>query len=174
MALLAQGDLRHRIRRAPRLKVSPEDYKAVGRRFASGVTIITVAHEGAVHGMTASSFTTVSLDPPLVLVSLERDSTTRKMVVEAEAFAVNVLSREQEPIARSFAESGPKSFEGIPHHIGPSGAPFLQGALASLGCCTTEVVEAGDHDLFIAEVTSCEFRDGEPLLYFDRNYRSIG
>ena len=156
------------------MRISPEDYKAAGRRFASGVTIITVAHDGEVHGMTASSFTTVSLDPPLVLVSLERDSTTRKMVVEAEAFAVNILSREQEAIARSFAKSGPKSFEEIPHHTGPSGAPFLEGALASLGCCTREVVEAGDHDLFIAEVASAEFRDGEPLLYFDRDYRSIG
>lgn len=156
------------------MKLSPEDYKAAGRRFASGVTIITVAHNGEVHGMTASSFTTVSLHPPLILVSLERDSTTRQMVVESEAFAVNILSREQESIARSFAQSGPKSFEGIPHHIGPSGAPFLEGALASLGCCTTEVVEAGDHDLFIAEVTSCESHEGEPLLYFDRDYRSIG
>ena len=156
------------------MKVSPEEYKAAGSRFASGVTIITVAHDGEVHGMTASSFTTVSLDPPLILVSLERDSTTRKMVVEAETFAVNILSREQESIARSFAQSGSKSFEGIPHRIGPSGAPVLEGALASLGCCTTEVVEAGDHDLFIAEVTSCESRDGEPLLYFDRAYRSIG
>ena len=124
--------------------------------------------------MTASSFTTVSLDPPLVLVSLQRDSTTRKMVGEAEAFAVNILSREQEAIARSFSTSGPKSFEGIPHRVGPSGAPFLEGALASLACCTREVVEAGDHDLFIAEVASADFRDGEPLLYFDRDYRSIG
>ena len=156
------------------MSVSPEDYKAAGRRFLSGVTIITVAHDDEVHGMTASSFTTVSLDPPLVLVSLERDSTTRKMVVEAEAFAVNILSRDQEEIARSFSQSGPKSFDGIPHHTGPSGAPFLEGALASLACCTTEVVEAGDHDLFIAEVASCEWRDGEPLLYFDRAYRSIG
>ena len=156
------------------MRISPEDYKAAGRRFASGVTIITVAHDGEVHGMTASSFTTVSLDPPLVLVSLERDSTTRKMVVEAEAFAVNILSRDQESIARSFSQSGPKSFEGIPHHFGPSGAPFLEGALASLGCCTKEVVEAGDHDLFIAEVAHAESRDGEPLLYFDRDYRSIG
>jgi flavin reductase (DIM6/NTAB) family NADH-FMN oxidoreductase RutF len=156
------------------MRVSPDDYKAAGRRFASGVTIITVAHDGEVHGMTASSFTTVSLDPPLVLASLERDSKTRKMIIGAEAFAVNILSREQEDIARSFSKAGVKSFEGIPHHMGPSGAPFLEGALASLACCTKEVVEAGDHDLFIAEVACVEVHDGEPLLYYDRDYRSIG
>lgn len=155
------------------MRVSAEDYKAAGRRFASGVTIITVAHDGEVHGMTASSFTTVSLDPPLVLVSLQQDSKTRSMVMDAEAFAVNILSREQEGIARSFSQTGPKSFEGIAHHMGPSGAPFLEGALACLGCCTKEVVEAGDHDLFIAEVECCELGSGEPLLYYDRAYRSV-
>lgn len=123
--------------------------------------------------MTASSFASVSLDPPLVLISLDKSSRTRGIVLEVGTFAINVLRADQEDVARSFAMQGIKTFESIPHHLDSSGAPFLDEALASLSCRTVEVVAGGDHEVFIAEVIAVEVRSGEPLLYFDRSYRRL-
>lgn len=150
-----------------------DTYKDALRRFASGVTIVTVAHEGTMHGMTASSFASVSLRPPLVLVSLEKDSRTHRLVLETGRFGVNVLAIEQEGVARRFSQHGDKSFEEIPHRIDGDGVPLLDDAIAVMTCLTTTVVDGGDHNVFLAEVLSATTRAGSPLLYYDRNYRSI-
>ncbi|MGI8407959.1 MAG: flavin reductase family protein [Actinomycetota bacterium] len=151
----------------------PDDLRTAASRFASGVTVVTTARDGELHGMTASSFASVSLEPPLVLISLDKSSRTRGIVLEVGTFAINILSGEQEEVARAFAVRGDKTFESVPHHLDKSGAPFLNGALASLSCSTVEVVAGGDHDVFIAEVIAVEARPGEPLLYFDRDYRRL-
>lgn len=150
-----------------------EDLRAAASRFASGVTVVTTGRGGELHGMTASSFASVSLDPPLVLISLDKSSRTRGIVLEVGTFAINILSAEQEPVARAFALRGNKTFEAVPHHLDASGAPFLDEALASLSCRTLEVVAGGDHEVFIAEVIAVQTRAGDPLLYFDRNYRRL-
>lgn len=155
------------------MPVSPEEYRSAARHFASGVTIVTVSWTEELHGMTASSFAAISLDPPLVLVSLGESSRTRLMIHKAGTFAVNVLSEEQEHIARVFASPGDKTFEGCAYHLGQANAPLLDGSLVSMTCRTTEVVTAGDHELFIAEVLTTEEGEGRPLLYFDRAYRSL-
>lgn len=156
------------------MPVSPEEYRSAARHFASGVTIVTVSWTEELHGMTASSFAAISLDPPLVLVSLGESSRTRLMIHKAGTFAVNILGEEQEHIARVFASPGDKTFEGCAYHLGQAKAPLLDGSLVSMTCRTTEVVTAGDHELFIAEVLTTEEREGRPLLYFDRAYRSLG
>jgi len=135
--------------------------------------VVTTARGGELHGMTASSFASVSLDPPLVLISLDKSSRTRGIVLEVGTFAINILSDKQEQVARSFAVQGVKTFDTVPHHLDTSGAPFLDEALASLSCRTVEVVAGGDHEVFIAEVIAVETRPGEPLLYFDRGYRRL-
>lgn len=155
------------------MTVAPQELRDVVRRFASGVTIVTVAVGEELHGMTASSFASVSLDPALVLVSLDKTSRTRTMIGTAGSFAVNILGHEQEDIARVFARSGDKTFESLPHRIGPLGAPLLEGSIAWLECHTTEVVEGGDHDIFIAEVLASGTSAGAPLVYYDRAYRSL-
>jgi flavin reductase (DIM6/NTAB) family NADH-FMN oxidoreductase RutF len=153
--------------------VGPDEYKDTLRKFATGVTLVTVASGGQVHGMTASSFASLSLDPPLVLVCLEKGSRTRAMVVESEAFAVNVLSAAQEGIAQAFSTSGPKSFESIAHHPGRSDVPLLDDAIAWIQCDVRNIVDGGDHDIVIGEVVECANAEGSPLLYFDRHYRSL-
>ena len=154
--------------------VGPDEYRDAVRFFASGVTIITVAAEGRAHGMTASSFASVSLLPPLIQVSLDKSSRTNSMIQRVGTFAVNILSRGQEDLARTFAGTGDKTFDDLPHRIGPLGAPLLEGALAWLECRTTEILDAGDHDVLLGEVLGTGGSDGEPLIYYDRDYRGLG
>lgn len=154
------------------MSVEPEVYKDAARRFASGVTIVTVEHRGEIHGMTASSFAAVSLQPPLILVSLRIDSRTRELILESGRFAVNVLSEDQVDLAKRFAVKGDKSFEDIPHQRSDEGVPLLEGAIACFSCETFRVIEAGDHEVFLGEVKSTAVRDGSPLIYFNRDYRS--
>lgn len=157
------------------MPVGPEDYRRALRRFATGITVVTVlTPEGEHHGMTASSFAAVSLQPPLVLVSLEKTTITRSLVLRARAFAVSILAENQEAIARAFSEPGHKPFETTSHSFGKTGAPLLDGALGWVECEIWEVLEAGDHDVVIGEVIDCDARDGLPLVYFNRAYRSLG
>lgn len=153
--------------------VGPQEYKEALSRFTSGVTVVTVGAGGRVHGMTASSFASVSLEPPLVLVSLEKTSRTHDLVLEAGTFAVNILGSTQRDIARAFARRGDKPFDSLPYRLGANGAPLIDGSLAHLECRTVDVVEGGDHDLFIAEVTATQVHEGTPLVYYRRDYRAL-
>ncbi|MEA2434849.1 MAG: hypothetical protein QOG54_2306 [Actinomycetota bacterium] len=153
--------------------VGPEEYRRALRRFATGVTIVTVHSDDGPHGMTASSFAAVSLEPPLILVSLEKSSRTRALILEGGTFAVNILGVGQESISREFATRGDKSFENIPHELGVTRAPILAGSFAWIECTTKEWIDAGDHDVVIAEVIACDVGEGEPLVYYDRDYRTI-
>lgn len=156
------------------MPVDPTEFRRALSRFASGVTIVTVVATDELHGMTASSFASVSLEPPRVLVCLDKSSHTRSLLERSGSFAVNVLSAKQEEISRAFASSGPKPFEDLAHKQGTNGAPLLDGALAWIECDTVEVVDGGDHDVVIGEVTACSSADGDPLIYFARGYRSLG
>ncbi len=142
-------------------------------RFASGVTVVTVGTEEVLHGMTASAFASVSLEPPRVLVCLDKASTTNAMLKTIGSFAVNVLSSGQEETARAFAASGRKPFDRLPHRRGATGAPLLDDAIATIECRVVDRIEGGDHDIILGEVVDCEARAGQPLLYFDRGYRSL-
>ncbi|MFN2388316.1 MAG: flavin reductase family protein [Actinomycetota bacterium] len=153
--------------------LGPEEFRGAARKFATGVTVVTVAVGDRLHGMTASAFASVSLDPPLVLVCLDRQSQTRSLVLEAGAFAVNVLRSDQEPIARAFSERGVKPFHSLPHRIGPAGSPLLDGAIAWIECRIHETIHSGDHDVIIGQVVASETAEGDPLLYFNRAYRAI-
>ena len=155
------------------MTVGPEDYRRALRRFASGITVVTVANGSELHGMTASSFAAVSLIPPMVLVSLEKGSHTRSLVMNSKKFAVNVLADHQEDVARAFSLAGHKPFEELKYKPATNGAPLLDGALAWLECEVDTTVDAGDHDVVIANVIKCEEREGWPLVYFNQNYRSL-
>ena len=155
------------------MPVDPENYRRALRRFASGVTVVTVDHEGELHGMTASSFASVSLEPPLILVCLDQTSRTRALILEKGTFAVNVLADDQEGISRSFSRRGTKPYDELPHHPGATGDPLLDGAISWLECRLAQMHPAGDHDIFVGEVLACGDRDGTPLLYYDQKYRSL-
>lgn len=154
--------------------VDAETFRETLKRFASGVTVVTVGAEEHLHGMTASSFASVSTDPPLVLVSLSRASRTHSLVTSKGSFAVSILSAEQEGLARAFAQQGVKPFDALQHHPGEvDGHPLLEGAIGWLECRVAKVIEGGDHDILLGEVLACDSTDGTPLLYYDRTYRAL-
>ncbi len=124
--------------------------------------------------MTATSFASVSLVPPLVLVCLEEGSRTRRFVEQTGGFAVNVLAEDQRSLAEHFSSRKPKSFAHVPYTSGILGAPLIAGALASLECRTEQMIDAGDHVVAIARVISVITRAGNPLAYFSRAYRHLG
>jgi flavin reductase len=152
--------------------------KAMGS-FATGVTVITVDYEGAVHGMTANAFTSVSLDPLLVLVCVDHRARTHTHLHARKRFGVNVLAENQEAVSEYYARPTP-THEPMEHGAGAGfdrtshGTPVLHGALAYLECRLHSAQDAGDHTIFIAEVEDVVVRDGDPLLYFRGAYRQIG
>lgn len=123
--------------------------------------------------MTASSFASVSLKPPLVLVNLERKSQTLALVHDVGSFAVNVLANHQKEIARAFAFSGEKPFGSLNYKIGTSGHPLLDGAIAWMECGVIGMFDGGDHEVVLGEVMACGSTDGIPLIYWNRDYRSL-
>ncbi|MDQ4125110.1 MAG: flavin reductase family protein [Actinomycetota bacterium] len=155
------------------MAVSPDAFRSALRRFASGVTIVTVAAGDELHGMTASSFASVSLVPPLVLVCLDKSSRTLTLVAETKTFAVNVLRAGQQDVSQAFSRPGVKPFESISHRRGVNGAPVLDDAIAVLECATYRVFEAGDHEVVLGEVTAASAPGGDPLVYYDGAYRSL-
>jgi flavin reductase (DIM6/NTAB) family NADH-FMN oxidoreductase RutF len=146
--------------------------------FATGVTVITT--QGVEHpfGMTANAFSSVSLDPPLVLVCVISGTTGAESIERNGVFAVNILGAEHEPISRYFSSKdrprGPDAFKEIPHFFGVTGAPILEGAAGYLDCQVHGAHEAGDHIIFIGEVMALGFEsEVDPLLYHGGRYRSV-
>jgi flavin reductase (DIM6/NTAB) family NADH-FMN oxidoreductase RutF len=156
------------------MALTPTEFRTALRSFAAGVTVVTTRdREGRPSGLTASAFTSVSLDPPLVLVCVDHSATAHPDIRALGWFAVNVLRREQEALSRQFAVSGGDKFRGVACHEGRAGLPLLDGALATLECRIVEAHEAGDHTIFIGQVESASVTGGRPLVYFHGGYHSL-
>jgi len=145
--------------------------------FASGVTIMTTTADGRMHGMTVSAFASQSLDPLLILVSVERSTEMHKLVTASQAFAINILGQHAEGTARFFADNarlkGPEFVDGA-YHIGINGAPLLDEAVAYLEATVHSTLEAGDHSVIVGRVTGLEVRsDAQPLIYYRSGYRRL-
>ena len=139
--------------------------RAMGR-FATGVTVVTACGpDGKLEGVTANSFSTVSLDPPLVLWSLARSAASFGNFRSSKHFAVNVLGVKQLALSRHFSTPKIDKLAGIDHVIGRGGVPVLAGTIAHFECETHSVVDAGDHVIFIGRVLDASFKDGEPLVF---------
>jgi len=145
-------------------------FRALLRRHAAGVVVITAAGNRPA-GFTATSFTSVSLDPPLVSFCLDRRSSSWPALQSAAHVGVHVLTEEQEELARRFATSGIDRFAApLRWELGPHGVPVLPGVLAVLVCRVAERVRAGDHAIVLAEPVHGEHADGAPLLYHNGRY----
>jgi flavin reductase (DIM6/NTAB) family NADH-FMN oxidoreductase RutF len=143
-------------------------------RFASGVTVVTARDaDGVDHGMTASAFCSLSLEPPLVLVCVEKTADMHPVLEEAEIFGVNVLSASQEPVSRRFAEKIGNRFDGIGYARGLTGVVILDDVHAFLECRKTTTCPGGDHTIFIGEVLHAVASDGRPLLYYRGGYTEL-
>jgi flavin reductase len=157
---------------------SAEFRKAMGS-FATGVTIITLDLEGEVHGMTANAFSSVSLDPPLLLVCVDHAARTHAHLHAKKRFGVNILAENQRVISDYYARpvhthERAEEEAGARFDRTEQGTPILHGALAYLECRLQSAQEAGDHTIFIAEVEDVVVRQGEPLLFFRGKYRKVG
>lgn len=143
-------------------------------RFTTGVTVLTTREAcGAPRGFTANSFSSVSLDPPLVLVCVSHEAYSAPAFRAAPHFGINILSAEQRQISNIFASHASDKFERAEWYAGPHDVPLLPGSLATLVCAQHKLVEAGDHVVLIGEVLETQSREAQPLGYHRGNYVSI-
>jgi len=156
------------------MAIDNNEFRAALGRFASGVTVVTTTDAaGKLHGITVSSFCSVSLEPPLVLICIEKTTASHYAFEESEVFVVNILSGTQEDVSQKFAAPYLDKFEGVDYAIGSLGAPVLAGALVNLECRLRHSLSGGDHSIFVGEVESVFVTDGSPLVYFRGGYRSL-
>jgi flavin reductase (DIM6/NTAB) family NADH-FMN oxidoreductase RutF len=141
-------------------------------RFASGVTIVTTHHAGRTYGMTANSFVSVSLDPPLVLVSIDREAQIHQLLPQTGRYGVSVLAEDQEPLSHHFAG---RVVDGVEFRFfDRAGVPLIEGALAHFVVHVIDAHPAGDHTLYIGRVEHFEFREGRPLVFHSGRYHKVG
>lgn len=158
-----------------RMHIDTRHFRSALGWFATGVTIITARRsDGELFGITANSFNSVSLDPPLVLFSLDRRALSLAAFEDAGCFAINVLREEQEELSSLFARQGAAKFANLDYEIWETGAPVLSGTLASFDCRTRSTHDGGDHIIFLGHVVRYRADDhGRPLLYFRGKYSRI-
>jgi flavin reductase (DIM6/NTAB) family NADH-FMN oxidoreductase RutF len=143
--------------------------------FATGVTVITTRQpDGTPRGFTANSFTSVSLDPPLLLVCLAKTAHSAEVFSDAPHFAVNILAEDQKAVSGLFASRAPDKFAQCAWTPGPADMPMIDGSLAQFACSNHQLVDAGDHLILIGRIEAFSTHEGQPLGYFRGNYFSIG
>jgi flavin reductase (DIM6/NTAB) family NADH-FMN oxidoreductase RutF len=156
------------------MPIDQQEFRRVLGHFAAGVTVVTtVGDDGKPYGLTATAFTAVSLEPPLVLVCVDKSAESHPHFHASRVFAVNFLAADQQDLSRRFAVSGGDKFTGITQRPGMTGAPVLAGVLGYLECRTTDICAGGDHTIFIGQVEAADAREGTPLLHFRGRYGRI-
>lgn len=149
-------------------------FRSVLSRFASGVTVVTAVDErGVDHGITVSAFCSLSLNPPLVLICIDHGTVMHRILETSAAFAVSVLSADQEDLARRFSDPDNDRFDGTSYTRGANGAAVLTGSAAHLECALTHRVEGGDHTIFVGSVEAAESSELHPLLYYRGGYARL-
>lgn len=154
-------------------------FRRVVGRFATGVTVVTTRSEGVPHGMTVNAFASVSLDPLLILVCVDRAASLHPLLTATKTFAVTVLEAGQEEESIFFASpqrpAGPDQFTPVAWHDAPvTGSPVLSAGLAYLDCRVVDVLPGGDHSVFLGEVVGADtLRDGDPLVFYESRYRRL-
>ncbi|MCC3770841.1 flavin reductase family protein [Streptomyces sp. UNOC14_S4] len=154
--------------------ISSDLFRATLAHWVSGVTVVTTTDaRGRSHGFTASSFSSVSLDPPLVLVCLDNSANCFDAFDTSDGFVVHLLARGQEELAGRFASKGTDKFTGLETERSARGLPLLPGALARLECRTERRIPGGDHLILLGEVSFAEEHEGEPLVYYRRGFHRL-
>jgi flavin reductase (DIM6/NTAB) family NADH-FMN oxidoreductase RutF len=154
--------------------VSSEDFRRACGRFATGVTVATVLDaEGLPHGLTVSSFASVSLEPPLVSICLGHAVSLIDQFRASSFFGINVLAEDQRPVSERFARKGQDRFRGVPWTSGETGVPLIDGVLAAIECQVEQRIPVGDHDIFVGRMVATRVTEGAPLLHFSGAYRKL-
>jgi flavin reductase (DIM6/NTAB) family NADH-FMN oxidoreductase RutF len=165
--------------KSPGNSVDAAQFKSLMSRWGSGVTVITMKSGDVVHGMTASAFCSVSLDPALLLVCVGKKQNSHKLMKDAGRFVVNFLAEDQHTLSDYFAKPRPEGkaqFDAVPHRLSDQGEPYITGALAHCECTVWSVADGGDHDVFIGQIQKIEVNERveNPLIYFKGKYRKLG
>lgn len=163
------------------MPVAADLFRRVLGSFASGVTVVTTHADGRAHGTTMTAFCSLSLDPPLVLVCVDKSAEIHKLIERGGIFAVNILHAGQTELSRALARKGTPDLaaahrlENVPHHVGKTGAPVLNDHLAYLECRVLQAIEAGDHTIYVGQVEDGGVtREAEgPLVYYRGRYRKV-
>jgi flavin reductase (DIM6/NTAB) family NADH-FMN oxidoreductase RutF len=154
--------------------IASDEFRRACGRFATGVTVATVLDaKGRPHGLTVNSFTSVSLAPPLVLITMGRSVSVIDAFRGAEFFGINMLGAGQRAIAELFARKNHDRFAGTPWHRGKTGAPLLAGVLATLECAVRQRIPGGDHEILLGEVLHTHVTEGSPLVFYASAYREL-
>ena len=156
------------------MAVTPDEFRAALSRFPSGVTVVTTRGlDGQLHGITVSAFCSVSLEPPLILVCVEKAASSHTALHESGTFIVNILSENQRDLSEHFASQLDNKFQTVKYHKGIHGLPVLAGVAASLECSLHAAYDGGDHTIFVGSIENVTVNDVRPLAYLHGDYRSI-
>lgn len=155
------------------MAIDPLTQRRIMGHFATGVTVVTTYQDGEIYGMTANAVTSLSLNPPLVLVAVDKSAAMHASLMASRRFAINILRADQEALSRRFAMRGPKEVADLKWMHAVSGAPIIADALAYIDCRLAEILPGGDHDIFLGEILAGDAHDGSPLLYFCGKYRRL-
>jgi len=157
------------------MAVDNQEFKNALKMWASGVAVVTANSEQGEQGMTVTSFTSVSMDPPQILVCVNGEAETGAIISSGDAFAVNVLSAEQEQVSNEFAggSSMEDRFKNVAWQKGGLGLPVFDDALVSMECTLVEKVKAGSHWILIGEIQQTQVKGGDPVLYFNSGYARV-
>ncbi len=159
------------------MSVSPEPFRNTLAKFCTGVTIVTTKNQEGMHGLTVNAFTSVSLDPPLILVCIQKNGLSHSSLCECETFVVNILSIEQKELSDRFANPAMDSedrFRDLSFRVSKNGVPILADNLGHLECRVVNQFEGGDHTIFIGQVENGDFSEGkQPLLFYESRYSYI-
>lgn len=157
------------------MPITNQEFRNALATFASGVTVVTAAApDGKLYGLTVSAFCSVSLEPPLVLICIEKTARCHEAFKDSERLVVNVLAEDQRQVSERFATQMEDKFEGIEYSLNENGTPILEGAATVLECGVMESLDGGDHTIFILEVEDTQVGISRPLLYYGGNYRTLG
>lgn len=156
------------------MSIESQELRRIMGHFATGVTVITTKDvDGRPNGLTANAFMSLSLDPPLVLISVDKGAQCYACFNLQNGFTVNFLSESQEDVSRRFATKGIDKFAGLQWRVGDNGAAILDGALGYIECKITQCYEGGDHTIVIGEVVNAQASGERPLLFFKGKYSRL-
>jgi flavin reductase (DIM6/NTAB) family NADH-FMN oxidoreductase RutF len=156
------------------MAIDPRELRNVMGHFATGVTIITTKDAaGKPFGLTANAFTSLSLDPPLLLICVDKKVDCYACFEASKVFAVNFLSEGQSQLSTRFATKGIEKFEGVPYKLGELGVALLDGALAHIECKLVSAYEGGDHTIYVGEIQNATVLGDRPLLFFKGKYYTL-
>jgi flavin reductase (DIM6/NTAB) family NADH-FMN oxidoreductase RutF len=159
----------------PKHAPSPAEFKAVMRHFPTGVTVVTSLREGEPRGVTVNAFASVSADPPMVLININREARSYLYISTSKIFCVNFLAGDQRALAERFSgKLREHQFDGVDYEVDATGAAVLKGTVGHMDCEVVEEHRAGSHSIFIGRVLSCTSRSGSPLGYYNSEFHDFG